>query len=358
STGDAGDWTRIGHNGAVSGWNTNGNYGRIVLGLAPSNENILYVLYDNNFSSDCGGVQGVEADLFVYDASIPSWTDLTANLPDETGCLGGNDPFSIQGGYDLVVAVKPNDPNTVFVGGTNVYRSTSGFANTSATTRIGGYAAANTYALYNNHHPDIHVLTFPPNDPNTLYSGSDGGIHSANIINAAVTWTDHNTDYVTYQYYHVALDQTLGSNFVIGGTQDNGTKVSFGGTTHSAYTGGDGVAVGLGNSGARFWGFQNGPIYRNFSPIRPTGTNSSLFVTYFLLDPDNREYLYYADGTDIYRTTNASGVTSSTWSAMTGFNNTNGGTIQSMATSRGAGYNSADNNRVLYVGTWSGEVFR
>ena len=34
----------------------------------------------------------------------------------------GNDPFAIQGGYDLVVSVKPDNENFVVIGGTNVYK--------------------------------------------------------------------------------------------------------------------------------------------------------------------------------------------------------------------------------------------
>ena len=43
--------------------------------------------------------------------------------------------------------------------------------------RIGGYANNSGYSLYNNHHPDIHVLEFDPNNNSILYSGTDGGIH-------------------------------------------------------------------------------------------------------------------------------------------------------------------------------------
>jgi hypothetical protein len=362
TTGNPGSWTRIANSGTVTGWNAAGSYGRVVLGLAPSNENILYALYDNLFNSECSTTPGPEAELFRYDASLPAWTDLSANMPDEAGCLDGNDPFAVQGGYDLVVGVKPDDPNTVFLGGTNLYRSTNGFSSAAATTRIGGYAGPNTYTLYANHHPDLHVLAFAPNNNDVLYSGSDGGIHSADITAGVVSWTDLNTDYVTYQYYHVAIDQTLGSNLVIGGTQDNGTKYSNGGTNHLAWAGGDGVSVGINAAGTYFWGFQRGPIYRSGTVIRPSGTSSSIFVTYFLLDPDNTEYLYYADGSSLYRATNASTVTTavnaSNWVSMTGVNGATGSNIRSLATSRGGGYGSADANRKLYIGTQSGQLLR
>lgn len=359
ATGALGSYSRLAGNSTPAGWDP--TYDRIVLALAPSNENILYALFENNFDNDCAGTIGSEADLWVYDASVPGWTDLSANMPDEGVCHEGNDPFSVQGGYDLCIAVKPDDPNTVFIGGTNVYRSTNGFTSTATTTRIGGYAAAGTYALYSNHHPDIHFLTFgqggAAGEDNILFTGTDGGVHRGDITAPTVSWTSLNNDYVTYQYYHAAIDPTTGSNTLIGGTQDNGTTLTTATETHSQIRGGDGVAVGIAADGTKYFGTQNGRLRRDEvlqTLITPSGS-SSIFVTYFLLDPDNTEYLYYAGGTTLYRTTSASTVTTGTWTTMAAFA---GGNIRSMATSRGSGYAASDANRKLYIGTDNGEVWR
>ena len=109
-----GAWNRIAQNTTTVGWESTG---RIVLGAAPSNENIIYALFNN------GDEESIEADFWKYDASTEVWTDYTSKLPDEPdGDLKGNDPFAIQGGYDLVVSVKPDDENFVTIGGTNVYK--------------------------------------------------------------------------------------------------------------------------------------------------------------------------------------------------------------------------------------------
>ncbi len=358
---DGTSWTRIASSALVNGWATVGNYGRVVLALAPSDENILFALYDNDFSSNCAGTPGVEAALFRgnYDGANWTWTDLSANLPDEAGCLNGNDPFAIQGGYDLVVAVKPDNANTVFVGGTNLYRSTDGFTTTGNTTRIGGYASPANYAIYLNHHPDIHALKFPPNSNDLLYTGTDGGLHVADITVGTPAWTSLNNNYVTFQYYHIGIDPTLSSQLAIGGAQDNGTTETLSGTTHSPVGSGDGVAVGIAADGTRYYGSQNGTIRREGTNIRPSGATASLFVTYFFLDPDNTEYLYYAAGGDLYRTTSASTVApGSGWTLLTGVGGATTGNIYSLATSRGDGYSASDANRKLYVGTNGGQVLR
>ncbi|RMG84371.1 MAG: hypothetical protein D6714_08030, partial [Bacteroidetes bacterium] len=384
TTGASGSWTKIAGSGGTpshANWNAAGAYGRIVLAIAPSNEDILYALYYNNTSSDCAGTPAPEAELFMWDNSTSTWTDKSANLPDEAGCLNGNDPFACQGGYDLCIAVKPDNANYVYIGGTNAYRSTDAFTSTANTTRIGGYASPSSYAKYTNHHPDIHILTFAPGDNTNIYSGTDGGISKADATAGTVSWTSLNNDYVTYQYYYVDIMPASGSNVVVGGLQDNGTTLAASGTTHSELFGGDGVSVGAisytsSSSYNVVLGFQKGGCYRvtgtNFYNIQPSGTSSSIFVTLFHLDQDNTNILYYADGSDLYRTRIASTLTSNTitgdaamgWEKMTGVATATGGVnIRSLATCRndahgGSAYSASDTGRRLYIGTNDGKVYR
>ncbi len=373
TTGASGTWTKVAGSSSGTtppGWNVAGAYGRVVLTLAPSNNDVLYVLYYNNTTSNCAGTPAPEAKFFKWTQSTTTWVDRSSNLPDEAGCLNGNDPFAAQGGYDLVVSVKPDDENFVVIGGTNSYRSSDGFATTSATTRIGGYASSGSYGLYANSHPDIHCFAFNPASSITMVSGNDGGIQRTSDITAGtVAWTSLNNDYVTYQYYHVALNQTSGSTIAIGGAQDNGTTYNAGGTsTHSSIFSGDGVSVGISAGNVNHYvGFQNGAIYRRLSgdpsgvgtDIKPTGSGAGIFVTKFFLDPDNTGDLYFADGSSLYRTTSASTVDPGSWTLLTGVGTTISGTagagsIFSFATTRGT-YTAGSK---LYIGTTGGKIFR
>jgi hypothetical protein len=83
---------------------------RTLLALAPSDENILYVLYENGLSNTSSG-RNKEADLFKLNMTSGNvWTNLSGNLPDfPGGDHDATDPFTIQGGYDLFIAVKPTD---------------------------------------------------------------------------------------------------------------------------------------------------------------------------------------------------------------------------------------------------------
>lgn len=369
-----GIWTRIAGGGAPDWFNTGNSLGRIVLGLVPSNPNLIYALYDDGTISNCGGTPKPEAEFGLYDNGSGSWTNLSANLPDEPGCQTSNDPFAVQGGYDLLIAVKPNEPNTVFIGGVNLYVSTDGFTSTNNTTRVGGYLSPTSYAIQQSRHPDYHTAVFAPNNPNILLTGTDGGVSETNITNPPpYNWTERNTNFNTLQYYYVAMDPTAGSNFMIGGSQDNGTIYrNAGNNNHLIIFGGDGVSVGVSNNNsAQYVGFQRGPVYRRASNLIPGNINaeltppglssSRLFVTLFHLDPDNTTTLYYADFNRLYRNARADTVGLQATAAnrmqqVTGVATTLGSTsIRSFATSRGA-YNA--NSSKLFFGTSNGRIFR
>ena len=399
SSGAIGTWTRIAGGptlgiDSVAEWRGN-DYSsdpskRILLGLAPSNQNLLYVLYENG-SSQSATTPAPEVDMYKLDitAAAPVWTNLSANMPDFPGNREGVDPIAVQGGYNMLVAVKPDNPDVVFVGGTCLYRSTNGFASTAATAWIAGYGnTLPTLTLYPNSHPDIHSIAFDPSNANRSICGNDGGIQvTTNIMSTVtaqepVTWTMIR-NYQTLQYYHVALDPGSGRNNFMGGSQDNGTHFRFDGNNdHFRVVGGDGGASGMakvsGSNQIIYCSSQLGDMYRAtlnggsvtaFNNIKPTGLTATPgggfgdFVTYFKIDFDNPEDAYYVNFNRLFRTTNASTVASSGWTELTGVgsavnpSNPTGGTniiISALETSRGDYFPSHS----MYIGTSSGKIFR
>ncbi len=391
-------WTRLAGGNtlnvdSVSDWRGNddgNNSRRIILALAPSNENFLYVTYENGLQQD-GASGKPEVDMYKLDATggVNTWTNLSANMPDFPGQLDGVDPFETQDGYNLYLVIKPDDPNVVFLGGTSLFRSTSGFTNKTATAWIGGYNEdfSSGLRIYANSHPDFHNLAFQPNNggnnPNYLkaIAANDGGVQMTNNIMSAtpalnpVTW-QMAAKYQTLQYYHVAIDPTPGSPLFIGGAQDNGTRVRTDASDHVRILSGDGAAAAIAgstNTTFTFYGSsQLGQIYRDatntFTKITPNNLTPTPgytdafgeFVTYFKIDFDNPDNLYYVNYNRLLRTTNAPTVTSAGWTELTGvsstINPTNGTTtsIRALEITRGT-YNP---NHVLYIGTTNGRVYR
>ncbi|HVG41442.1 MAG TPA: T9SS type A sorting domain-containing protein, partial [Chitinophagaceae bacterium] len=397
------EWTRISGGqtinvDSVNQWRANdynNNSGkRILISLAPSNQNLLYTFYENGLSSENGNP---EADLFRYDASSNSWVNRSANMPDFPLTGRPNvDPISVQGGYDMLLAIKPDDPNFVLIGGTNLYRSTDGFASTANTAWIGGYAP--TYpspGTYTNSHPDMHSLSFNPSNTKQIICGNDGGVQTTDDVTAAgntVAW-NLPVKYQTLQYYYVAMDPETGRNNFAGGAQDNGTTFRDGSRLFGNPTGdpnnqisvfvNDGTSVGFAKFSASplqqviYSGYQYGYIYRQkFSAnpandsIKPASAVSfsadtpdefGEFVTIFKLNPDNTEDLFYANFNRLFRTTSASTVTPNTWTEMTGVSNAVGAgftkgqnNIRALSYSRGP-YAAS---HALYIGTTGGKIFR
>jgi hypothetical protein len=158
---------------------------------------------------------------------------------------------------------------------------------------------------------------------------------------------------------------------VIGGSQDNGTTKGIA-ETNSEFErvfGGDGVSVGISNPvngvSHEYLGYQYGNIYRRNEHdlphmayyIRPrSAPESGLFITVFLLDPDNTEQLYYVNGDRVFRNLSASTADQDNWTEMTGITAAaNTDYITALGTTRGE-YKAAQKS--LFIGTRFGGVFR
>jgi photosystem II stability/assembly factor-like uncharacterized protein len=303
------------------------HYARSVLAFAPSNSDILYD-FTLKTGSDTTSNQGVSFYKLNLAKNPQKAKDRAGNLPDFSGYVGGISP---QGGYNMVVAVKPDDPNFVIVGTVDLFRSTDGFATAPTGTSdvikdkywIGGYAknATDDDALeYPNQHPDEHILVFDPNDPDILYSGNDGGIQvTKNVTASSVKWKNLDKGYITTQFYDASINPAAGGNHFLGGTQDNGTPFFiFNGNLGNEEPAAD---ISSGDGGFSFFtqhylyvslarSVNNHPILRynsNFSGtynfVQPKGAKVPLFIDPYAVDPNHEGTMYFAADNDLYRNT-------------------------------------------------------
>ena len=290
---------------------------RMVLATAPSDPNRLYLLVQAREE----GAVASDHQLFRYNAANNTWTDLSASLPNQPG-VSGNASFSSQGGYDLIVKVKPDDPDVVWIGGTNLYRSTNAG---QSFTLVGGYSSPSNYGQFANHHPDQHAITFFPNNPNAMISGHDGGLSkTTNVLAQPQTWSSLNNGYVTTQFYAVAVDPQVGSDFITGGTQDNGTwgtDVTNFNTPWASLLSGDGAYTDIAAGGNTFYvsaqmGFvirarvvNNQIVFSLVKPATPNGERDFLFITPYQLDPNDSRVMYLAVANGVWRNSNLDGIT-------------------------------------------------
>jgi hypothetical protein len=131
-----------------------------------------------------------------------------ATLPGATGFCGG------QCWYDIGLAMDPDDADIIYVGG----------ATNSGTARILIKSTdGSTFTMIDQGlHPDTHDIRLAPSNSSIVYVAGDGGIWRSD--NAGGSFTSlNNTDFSATQFQSLALHPT-DPNFMIGGTQDNGTE--------------------------------------------------------------------------------------------------------------------------------------
>jgi hypothetical protein len=375
TTGASASWVNI----TPASWAS--SYDRIVLAVAPSNQNLVYFLGETPLSGfkNTEGGQDYWTSFWKYtflsgdgSGAGGNWVDRSLNLPAYGPPVGN---FTHQHSYDLVVKVKPDNPNFVFIGGTNLYRSGDGFATTANTVWIGGYATANDISSYQGQHSDEHSLAFKPGSPGILLSGNDGGISkTTNDSTTSVSWTFLNNGYATSQFYSVAIDMaTSGDQTVIGGMQDNGNMFTTSTIGSSPWGkmpgGGDGCISAVANGRTYYYiATQNGHILRlvpqadyslsyTWTVVTPSAATGFLFVAPYVLDPNNSNIMYLAGGNEIWRNSNLtaisdfqSGNATTNWTGLTNTTIT-GHNLTAI------GISTSPSNR-LYYGTDSTQIFR
>ncbi len=131
--------------------------------------------------------------------------------PFRTGAVGfcGGQCF-----YDIAIDVHPANASILNVGGSPALvagRSTDG----GATFTTNAQSASGL-------HVDTHAIAIADSNPAVVYIGTDGGIWRSN--DSGITWASlNNIDFHATQFQSLALHPT-DRQFLIGGTQDNGTQ--------------------------------------------------------------------------------------------------------------------------------------
>ena len=325
---DGTTWTKINPPGFPA------SYRRLVIGIAPGDENQVWFLgYTPGFGQpDTNFVGNVEWNsLWKYkylsgngDSAGGYWEDHSQFLPTTGGPF---EKLSSQGSHHLVVKVHPTDTNIVFIGGTNLYRSDDGFSSLNNTAFIGGYqqgASLPIVNMYQDHHPDQHVLEFLPSNNQVMFCANDGGIfRTNNSLASQVSWIPLNNGYLTSMFYTVAIDHaTPGNQVIVGGTQDNGSWFTNNNNLTSPWStprGGDGSYCAIADNRSMYYlSIQNGKMMKadldangnvlQYARIDPIGGTGYLFINPYTLDPNNNHKMYLAAGKYLWRNDSLGGI--------------------------------------------------
>jgi hypothetical protein len=135
------------------------------------------------------------------------WSKITS-LPE----VDTNDPWTNQAWYDWHVSATPDNPQQVYLGAIDLYRGDFNGSSWNFTD----ISTQGPHSI----HPDQHCLTFSPEDSSVIYAGSDGGIFRS--ANSGRTWRSLNPGLAICEIQYLAGDPRS-SNWLMAGTQDNGT---------------------------------------------------------------------------------------------------------------------------------------
>jgi photosystem II stability/assembly factor-like uncharacterized protein len=317
---------------------SNTNQGLTSLAIAPSSQGTMYALAASNQSGNFN--QGL---LAVYRSTDGGATWVTrvdntsttklntllltnpiiASLHD---CgLASLNSFESQGWYDNVIAVDPVNPNRVWAGGIDLFKSDDGGANWG----IASYWWAGGNPVYA--HADQHAIVFQPGyngtTNQTMFVGNDGGIFKTTNAAAStssdvcgntvgtINWTNLNNNYGATQFYYGV--SFLSGTTYFGGTQDNGTDLGTDGggiLGWSEILGGDGGAVAVDSTNTNVLYAENtglsiakstngGSNWTSAISGITENPNDFLFISPFIMDPSSSQRLW-TGGSFLWRTTN------------------------------------------------------
>lgn len=168
--------------------------GRIGLGMAISQPNVLYALY----ADEIGPFQG----FYKSSDGGDSWT----RLPDNSFLVNNYSNF---GWWFGNIRVHPENPDIVYALGLQLLRSED---------------AGNSFQDVSfGMHVDHHGLYIHPLNPNLIIDGNDGGFYVSK--NGGNAW-EHKDNLPITQFYTVEID-FQDPLHVAGGTQDNNTYHTF-----------------------------------------------------------------------------------------------------------------------------------
>lgn len=264
--------------------------GRIAMDVAPSDNNVIYLLISNNSNFYRGVYKSIDGGL--------NWTT-QSTTPNILGYERNGSGTSGQGWYDLCIAVNPTEPENIIIGGINLWQSTNSGVNwTNRTMWWDGNFGVPTV------HADQHFIGYLNPNSTTIYVGNDGAVYRSR--NNGLNWSWIGNGIEGTQFYKLGVSANDPS-MVIAGTQDNGTKLKKS-TSWSVVMGGDGMEclIKPSNNDIMYGSIYYGAIEKstnggnNFRKINDANNDGNYdeinetggWVTPYLLDPNQSNHIY------------------------------------------------------------------
>ena len=195
------------------------------------------------------GTQPVYKGYYIIRSDNKGVTWTTVNTPDGTG------EWAYLAWHAMALAVDPNNPDILYAGGLDLWRTTDNGTNWDHLTDwTQMYSGGGTDYV----HGDQHAIVYKPGSSNQIVFGCDGGVfytQNGSDGTQTIVFQERNKNYNTLQFYSGAIHPTAGVKKYIGGLQDNGSLLYSGAplTINNMISGGDGAFC--------FWDTDNPEVY-------------------------------------------------------------------------------------------------
>ena len=216
--------------------------GRISIASAPSARTTMYAMAAIPNATSTADL----SDMFKSLDGGASWTALAignkrySNRNAESSNV--NRILNGQGWYNHLTIVHPTDPNTVFFGGALLLAKTTNAGSTFS--QVSNWLAQFSLPYV---HADFHAGAF--DSLGNFYVGTDGGIFKS--TNNGTTWSAALNVGITSHLIYSVGSSLANTSAVVGGFQDNGTRVRSGSSTiYDQRIGGDGFGSNVNKANA------------------------------------------------------------------------------------------------------------
>jgi len=293
-------WTQIG-----TGLPTPTNMGYTSLAVHPVYTNMLFANVSRSSVNGLGPLVGLYKSI-NYGLN---WKKITTNV--DIHCYQPPYQNVCQGWYANTTCISPTDTNTLYAGGTRLWKSVNGGSTWKNCDTIN-----NVYAVHPDHHQTLyHPLT------GHLFDFNDGGVNYTN--DAGANWVSLSDGLITHQFYTVAFADT-DPDLVIGGAQDVGFFSSSLAHTSTSWTNnfsGDAFGCAIDHTDANIW---YGTIFMNYRRIKTpnagfnwgflnNGTSSDdQWRMPMVMHPTNPLVLLSSDDNFTYKTVNGGSLWTTT----------------------------------------------
>jgi hypothetical protein len=235
-TGLPGSWTVYDdYEAIIQGSSGNNIPGRVILAAAPSDANRIYALIGAGYINPSTGFNyAFGRNILKSVNNGASWTE--TNMPP----AGGNG-FASLSWHAFAASVSPTDPDVLFVGGLDMWRSNNAGNSWSKLSDWVDmyYGGGDEYV-----HGDQHCEIFNPTNPNEMVLSTDGGVFiTNNPFDNNVVFEERSKGLDNLLFYTCDIFNGSGSVNYLGGLQDNGTLRYTGSplTLYEMVSGGDGA---------------------------------------------------------------------------------------------------------------------